>query len=455
MLVNTHVVTFHNWRSRAAAGDWIPGARWRTLGAVYRVTQLTNGLTIATAAMPHMASVSVGVWVGVGSRYEPAPLNGVCHFIEHLLFKGTKRRSASEISQAVEGIGGYLNAFTSEEATCFHARAGHEHFDDLLDVLLDMLLESTFEPVEITKERDVIKEEIAMYLDEPQHQVQELLNATMWPGQPLGRPITGSGRTLDRMARLQLLGYLRGNYVARNTIITAAGRIRHRQVVHAVERYARRFGTATPPRFVPAREVQQEPRIRLLTKKTEQTQIALGIRTCSRQDERRYALRLLNTILGENTSSRLFQRLREDLGLAYSIYSTPSFFGDTGDVVISAGLDAQNLTKALRLILRELRRLRETAPRAAELRRARDYVIGQIDLSLESTESQMNWLGEQLLGYGKILPPAQIKRHLRQVSPGDIRAVARDFLRPERLNLALVSPLADQRAVAKVLTQGE
>jgi predicted Zn-dependent peptidase len=418
---------------------------------MYHVTQLKNGLMVGTAEMPHMMSVSVGVWVGVGSRYEPAPLNGVCHFIEHLLFKGTKKRSAKEISQAVEGIGGYLNAFTSEEATCFHARAGYDRFDELLDVLLDMLLDSTFDPAEIRKEREVIKEEIAMYLDEPQHQVQELLNATLWPAQPLGRPITGSGRTLDTMARPHLLGYLRGNYVAGNTVITAAGRLKHGQVVRAVERYARRFRSAAPPRFAPARDGQREPRIRLFTKKTEQTQIALGIRTCSRRDERRYTLRLLNTILGENTSSRLFQRLREDLGLAYSIYSTPSFFGDTGDLVISAGLDTGNLAKALRLILRELRRLREAAPGAAELRRARDYVIGQIDLGLESTESQMNWLGEQLLAYRKILPPAQIKRRLREVTPGDIRAVAREFLRPERLNLALVSPLASERTVANAL----
>ena len=418
---------------------------------MYHVTRLQNGLTVATAEMPHMMSVSLGVWVGVGSRYEPAPLNGVCHFIEHLLFKGTTRRSARDISQAVEGIGGYLNAFTSEEATCFHARAGHDRFDELLDVLLDMMLNSRFEPAEIAKEREVIKEEIAMYLDEPQHQVQELFNATLWPGQPLGRPITGTARTLNAMARPDLLGYLHSSYVAGNSVITAAGRLTHRGVLRAVERYARRFGTAPPPRFAPARDAQRRPVTHLLTKQTEQTQIALGVRTCSRKDERRYALRLLNTILGENSSSRLFQRLREDLGLAYSIYSTPSFYGDSGDLVIYAGLDTDNLPKALRLILRELRRLRDTPPGAAELRRARDYVTGQIDLSLESTESQMNRLGEQLLGFGRILPAAQIKRRLRRVTPGDIRAAARDFLRPERLNLALVSPLSQDKTVARVM----
>jgi predicted Zn-dependent peptidase len=418
---------------------------------MYGVTPLPNGLTVATAEMPHMLSVSVGLWVGIGSRYEPASLNGVCHFIEHLLFKGTKQRSAEEISQAVEGIGGYLNAFTSEEATCFHARAGHERFEVLLEVLLDMLLNSRFDPSDIAKEREVIREEIAMCLDEPQHYVQELLNATLWPGQPLGRPITGTNRTLDAMTRSHLLGYLRGNYVAGNLLIVAAGRVRHRQVVRAVARYAARFSANARPRFSPARNDQQKPRIRLLTRKTEQTQIALGIRTCSREDDRRYALRLLNVILGENMSSRLFQAVREDRGLAYSIYSTPSFFSDTGDLVISAGLDTDNLPKVLRLVLRELRRMSEAAPSTAELRRARDYVIGQMDLSLESTDYQMNWLGEQMLGYGKIMRPAQLKRRLREVTAREIRAVAHDFFRPERLNLALVSPLASDRPVAKLL----
>src|SRR5215510_5878571 len=191
--------------------------------------------------MPHMASVSLGVWIGAGSRYEPGRFNGVCHFIEHLVFKGTGKRSAKEISEAVEGIGGYLNAFTSEETTCFHARASYEHFEDLLDVLMDMLLDSNFSPSDIAKERDVIKEEVAMYLDQPQHHVQDLLNAMLWPEQPLGRPITGTNRSLDAIQRRHLVGYLQENYVTGSTLIVAAGKLRHRQVVRAVARYAPRF----------------------------------------------------------------------------------------------------------------------------------------------------------------------------------------------------------------------
>ncbi len=420
---------------------------------MYQVTQLENGLTVATARMPHMTSVSVGLWVGVGSRYEPRALNGACHFIEHLLFKGTRKRSAREISQAVEGIGGYLNAFTSEEATCFHARAGHERFEQLLEVLMDMLLHSRFAPADIAKEREVIKEEIAMYLDEPQHQVQELLNATMWPGQPLGRPITGTHRTLDPIKRPDLLGYLRSNYVTGSTVVVASGNITHRQVLRAVVPHARRLPRGSRPTYVAAQAGQREPRLRLFTRQTEQTQLALGIRTCSRHDSRRFPLRLLNTLLGENMSSRLFQVVREDRGLAYSIYSTPSFFDDTGDLVISAGLDTENLAKTLKLVLRELRRLTLTPPGLPELRRARDFVLGQIDLGQESTENQMNWVGEQWIGYGAITTPGGIKRRLARVSPADILAVARAFIRPDRLNLALVSPIKKQAAVQRLFEQ--
>jgi predicted Zn-dependent peptidase len=414
---------------------------------MYRVSQLENGLTVACAEMPHMLSVSVGIWVGVGSRFEPAHLNGACHFIEHMLFKGTKKRTASEISQAVEGIGGYLNAFTSEETTCFHARAGYKRFHEVLDVLMDMLLNSRFASGEITKERTVIKEEMAMYLDEPQHHVQELLNATLWPEQPLGRPITGTPDTLDFLTRSRLLDHLRQNYVSGGIIVVGAGNLTHRQLLKAVKNYASKFRGGKPRNYPVAKNDQCAPRLRLFSKKTEQTQMALGLRTCSRHDERRFAVRLLNTILGENMSSRLFQVLREDRGLVYSVYSTPTFFADTGDLVISAGLDTANLPKVMRLIARELRRLREKPVPVAELRRARDYVLGQIDLGQESTDNQMNWLGEQLLGYGRIFSPEETKRRLATVGSADIRSVADDFFRPSGLNVALVSPLKSERGL--------
>ena len=418
---------------------------------MYQITRLKNGLTIATTEMPHMASVSLGIWVGVGGRYEPAEISGVSHFIEHLLFKGTKKRSAEKISQDVEGIGGYLNAFTSEESTCFYSKARADKFDELLDVLADMFLHSTFAPVEIERERHVIKEEIAMYRDQPQQYVQELLNETIWPDQPLGRSLAGTEKTLDATTRAKILDYQQKNYVTGATIISVAGKLQHKQVVEAVSKFSKYFRVGKRATFIPANNHQAAPRSQLFTKDTEQTQVALGIRGCSRHDERRYAMRLLNTVLGENMSSRLFQTVREKHGLAYSIYSSPSYFDDTGDLVISAGLETKNLEKALKLISHELKQLAQKIISQGELRRARDYVIGQLDMSLESTESQMMWMGEHFLGYGKISSPNEVKARLREVRAGEIRSIARELFRPERLNLALVSPLKKTPALIRIL----
>jgi predicted Zn-dependent peptidase len=426
--------------------------RAKSSASVYKVSRLENGLTVVTAEMPHMTSASIGLWVGVGARYEPAHLNGICHFIEHMVFKGTKQRSARDISQAIEGRGGYLNAFTSEETTCFHARARFEHLPEMLDVLADMLLRPRFSPVDVSKEREVVKEEIASYLDEPQVYVQELLNSTLWPTHPLGRPITGTPETLDGMSRRTMAQYLQSNYVAGSIVVAAAGNLTHGRILKLARRYAPHFTPGNRPVCTPAASNQQAPVIKLLTRKTEQTQMAMGIRTCSRHDPRRYAIRLLNAILGENMSSRLFQVVREDNGLAYSIYSSPSFFSDAGDLVISAGLDTSKVARALRLICLELRRLRDRAPKPDELGRARDYVIGQLELGRESTESQMNWVGEQILAYGDVVPPEAIERRLCRVTPGDIQAAAREFFRPERLNLALISPLKSAQGLEKPMS---
>lgn len=407
---------------------------------MYKVSKLDNQFTIATASMPHMCSASVGLWVGIGSRYEPAHLNGICHFIEHLVFKGTRKRSALEISQSIEGVGGYLNAFTSEDMTCIHARADAAHLRLMTDVLMDMLSEPALRASDLAKEREVIKEEIAMYLDEPQHQVQEELNATLWPNQPLGRSITGTPELLDTIGVSAVRNFLQNNYLCSNMILTAAGDVQHEEMVQLAAGMVKQFRSGTPPTFAPVFNAQNAPSVSALLKKTEQTQIALGIHTCSRFDPRRYAVRILNTILGENMSSRLFQSIREDRGLAYSIYSSPSFFADDGDLVLSAGMDTENCQKVLKLLLLELGKLRKTLVSKRELQQARDYVIGQMKLSLEGTETQMNWMGEQLLGYGRILSAEAVQKQLLAVRAQDVREAARSFFKPERLNLAVISP---------------
>ena len=398
-----------------------------------------------------MASVSLGIWSAVGSRCELAGETGISHFLEHMLFKGTRRRSAAQISQEIEGIGGYINACTSEESTCYYARAHASQAARLMDVLADIYLNPVFDRREITRERRVIKEEIAMTLDQPSHHVLELSDETLWPDQPLGRSIAGNERSLNRTRRSELAGFHTRHYVSGSTVVVAAGDIRHRDLIDLAKRLARHLPDGSRSSWIPAVNGQVRPQIKLFTREMEQTQLALGIRTCSRHDPRRFALRLANVILGENMSSRLFQSIREEHGLAYSIYSTPNFYHDTGSLTIAAGLDTAHTQKALKLTLDELRRLREKPPAAGELRRARDYLIGQLELSLESTESQMNWVGEQLLGFEQIIPPDEIKARLNEIRPGDIRRVARDFFQPERLCLSLVSPLKSNRGLRKLL----
>ena len=406
----------------------------------YQLTELDGGLRVATAPMPHMASVAVGIWVGVGGRYEPAPLSGIAHFIEHMLFKGTTRRSAREISEAVEGIGGYLNAFTSEDNTCFYARAHASRSEILLDVLIDMFRNSRFDPAEINKEREVIKEEYTMYRDQPAQLVQELLNEATWPGQALGRPLTGTPKTIDAIQRADFLRHMRTHYVRGCTVVAAAGAIEHADLVKRVSRRLSDFRPGPRPGFDPAVPAPKAPVLHVHTSETEQTQLALGFRTFSRHDERRFALRLLNAMLGESMSSRLFQSIREDRGLVYSVYSATSFWEDVGDIVISAGLDADKLEKTLQLVAKEIQGLRDKLPGRAEFNRARDYAIGQMELSLEGTENRMMSLGEHVLGYGSVANPDGSKSRLARVTPSELRAVARDVLRLDRLTCALVTP---------------
>lgn len=419
---------------------------------MFRITELPSGVRVATAEMAHMESVSLGVWVGIGGRYEPARLSGASHFIEHLLFKGTSRRSAKQISQTVEGIGGYLNAFTSEETTCYYAKASHAHTDTLLDVLTDMYLHPRFATTDIDKERGVIKEELLMYHDQPDHYVHELLTETLWPEQPLGRSLTGTAKTLDAMDRHALLDFKHKKYIAANTVVAVAGHCRHDDVVPRVEKMLALPRNSRSPAFAPVHERQRTPRLRFYHKNCEQSHLAIGVRGYSRHDSRRYALKALSVILGENMSSRLFQVIRERHGLAYSIQSSTSYFADTGALLISAGLDTKRLQRALALILAELRKLSKQPPSAVELQRAKDYAIGQMRLGLESTANRMMWLGEHLLAYGTIQSPAEVERQIAAVTQGDVQATAADLFRDSRLNVAVITPSKDERGINALLS---
>ena len=413
----------------------------------YRLTKLPNGARIASVEMPDMKSVSIGFWAAIGGRHETARHSGISHFIEHLLFKGTKRRSAKKITESVEGLGGYLNAFTTEDHTCYYAKAGVAHFGELCEVLADMYLRSQFPPAEIEREREVIREEILMYRDQPSQHVQELLTQTMWPQHPLGRPLTGSVETIGSLQRRDFLAFRQAHYNARTTIVTVAGPLPHERVVAELTPHLRQLPAGRTPRYTRARLPKQPARVTVHTQDTEQTHLAMGFHAFGRNDERRYALKLLSVILGENMSSRLFQKLREQRGYCYHVSTSMVALADSGAICISAGLDLAKLKSALQLILRELRGICTKKPGADELRKARDYAIGITLMGLESTTNQIMWMGESLLGYGKILDPSEAERAISAVTAEEVQSVACHCLNRGRLGVAIVGPLKNGAAV--------
>jgi predicted Zn-dependent peptidase len=405
-----------------------------------RRTDLANGVCVVTASIPQVESASVGLWVGVGGRYEAAKDAGVSHFIEHLLFKGTTKRSARDISCAIEGRGGYLNAFTQEESTCFYARVPYDRLKQSFEVLADMHVNSRFDAREIDRERGVIVEEIMMYRDQPQHVVQEMLTAALWQRHPLGTPIIGFPDTLKGLSRERIVGFHARHYVGCRTVAAFAGRVDHDACVAVVQTC---LGHIPRGRRRSCRKVNGsvgQAAFEFACRDIEQAHLALGFRVFGRRDERRYPLKVMSAILGENMSSRLFQVVRERRGLAYSIHSSSHLFDDSGALVISAGLDRRRYVDALRLIVRELDRLRERPVGRAELRRAKDYVIGQLRLGLESTSSQMLWIGDNILSYGEIRSPEVAIEKIAAVSGEDVQMLSRHVLTSAHASLGVISP---------------
>jgi predicted Zn-dependent peptidase len=416
----------------------------------FATEKLPGGGGLAVSEMPQMESVTVGLWLGVGGRHESARLNGVSHFIEHMLFKGTARRTAREISEAVEGVGGYLNAFTGEEMTCYYANASARHVAVLIDVLMDMLLHASFPVAEIARERGVIIEEIRMYEDQSAQVAQEKLTSLMWPDHPLGLPLSGTVKTIDQLRRVDLLGYRRKYYHSGNLWITVAGKTNLAQVKYYLEPLLRKLPAGKAAAFRPASVAHRTPRIAFIRKPVEQTQFALGLRGISRHDPRRFSAHLLSIIMGENMSSRLFQVIREKHGLAYSVSSSTTHLADTGSFVITAGIENGKARKAVKLILLELQQIARRAPSAQEVRRAKEYAIGQMHLGLESTTSQMMWMGEDLLGHGRILDPAKVSGQIEAVTAEEIRLTAEALAVNHRLSLAVVSPEDEIKRLAEV-----
>ncbi len=406
---------------------------------------LGNGICLITESMPQVRSVALGVWLRRGSRHEPADLNGVSHFIEHLVFKGTATRTARDIALSMDSMGGQMDAFTSKEYTCFYAKVLDEHVPEVMDLLSDIVLRPSFEPSELEKERQVIVEEIRMVEDSPEELIYDVFASYFYPGHPLGRPIQGTERTVASLSRRRLLAFFRGAYRPRNILIAAAGNLRHDRVARLVRDSfgpMRRGGPRTRPLSVPRPRYGAVTRVK---KELEQLHIVLGLPGFPENFADRYPLFVLNALLGGTMSSRLFQKIREERGLAYSVYSAVNAFRDTGLMMVYAATSPSRGNEVVRLILDEIRSLRDKGPDPRETEVAKEHLKGSLMLSLESTVSRMSNLARQEIYFGRQFNLGEMIRRIEEVTPESIHRVAWRLFRDGQIAAAAVGRLGRLR----------
>ncbi|MFY1669236.1 M16 family metallopeptidase [Plantactinospora sp. WMMB334] len=418
------------------------------LGGTVRRTVLPSGLRVLTEAIPTMRSVSFGIWVAVGSRDETGTQAGVSHFLEHLLFKGTRKRSALDISAAIEAVGGETNAFTTKEYTCYYARVLDQDLPLAIDVMCDLVADSVLAAADVETERGVILEEIAMHDDEPGDEVHDLLARAVYGDHPLGRLISGTEETVSPMSRRQIQSFYRRRYAAPSIVVAAAGNLEHGEVVKLVRQALRDTSLegepAAPAPLRPAdsRVRTVRPRSLVEQKETEQAHVVLGCPGIGRLDERRFALGVLNNVLGGGMSSRLFQEIRERRGLAYSVYSYSSQYADTGLFAVYAGCAPGKVEEVLELIRAELAEVAAHGITDAELARGKGMAKGSYVLNLEDTGSRMSRLAKGELLFGDLLPVDELLVRVDAVGPDEVNALAADLLaRP--MSLAVVGPFGD------------
>jgi predicted Zn-dependent peptidase len=408
-----------------------------------RKTTLPNGLVVLTESIPHHRSVSMGAWINSGSRDEMPAINGVSHFVEHMVFKGTTSRSARQIAREVDTIGGNLDAFTGKESVCFNIKVLDEHITPALDVLADLVLNPTFTPEEIEREKGVILEEIKMDEDNPDYLVTELFTQNFWKGDALGRPILGTKKTVSSFEQQTVVDYYREQFTPRNIVFSAAGNLDHESFVAQVEQHFGQLAPSVSTPFPPPSPAAI-PHITLRRKKSlEQVQLVLGVPAPHVAHPDRYAIYLLNSILGGGMSSRLFQTIREDRGLAYSIFSEMSPFRDTGSLCIYAGVAVDKTQETIRLTMEELTRLKQQMVSDSELKRAKDQLKSNIVLGLESSSSRMANLARQQMYFGRFFGVEEITREIEAVSPADVQRLANELFRPEAMALTLLGNLGE------------
>jgi predicted Zn-dependent peptidase len=411
---------------------------------------LPNGLMVITEAMPAVRSVSIGVWLRVGSRQESEAENGLTHFIEHMVFKGTGKRSAEEIAKAADAIGGHLDAFTSKEYTSFSIKVLDEHLTRAFDILADLVRRPLFRAQDISKEGRVVQEEIRMVEDIPDDLVHEMFTQRYWRGHALGRPILGVRRTVRSFDRRRVLGFYRRHYTPANLLVTAAGHLDHRRILDLADQAFGDLpaGSAAPPQAPPL----PHPHLCYRRKKElEQAHLCVGTEACAYADPKRYAMHILNAVLGGGMSSRLFQNIREKRGLAYSVFSAINCHRDAGCLTVYAGIAAANLRQTLELILQEFSRLKSEPIPTEEFQRAKDYLKGATLLALESTGSRMSSLARHELYYRRHISLDEIEAAVDAVTQDQVLAIARQAFRPEALAATVLSPRPDFRLTRRDL----
>ena len=413
-------------------------------------SSLENGVRILTKTMPHTRSVSMGVWVSVGARDESASESGLSHMIEHMIFKGTQKRSAFQIAKQFDAIGGHTNAFTSFENTCYHARVMDAHLDTMVDILTDIFLNSAFNEDEIEKERPVIFQEIGMVEDNPEEYVHVLSGQGYWGDNPLGRSILGTREDILKYNSATLKTFFRHFYQPEHIVISVAGNVNHDRIVDLVGSQFENITTGR--RFDERITPEGNPLFQLHYRDLEQAHICLGTSGIAITDPRRYAFSLLNTIFGGNMSSRLFQNIRERRGLAYSVYSYISSFEDTGMFGAYAGVSPANALETTRLMVAELKKLKTERVEATELDDAKNYTKGNLLLASESVDNQMVRLAQNEINFGRQIPLQEVVDQVESICEDDLINLADSLIQEDRLALTVLGPVEDETQFKNSLT---
>lgn len=414
---------------------------------MYLIDKLDNGIRVVMEKIPYVNSVSIGIIINNGSIKEDKHNNGISHFIEHMLFKGTKKRTAKDIAEAIDNIGGQLNAFTSKESTCYYAKVLYNHIDIAIDVLGDMLTNSIFSESDIEKEKAVIIEEINMYLDSPEDMVNDLLNEIMFENTSLGRPILGTEETIKNLSREKIIDYFINNYRPENIVISLAGNINTKEVFKMLNYHFDNFNNSNKKIYEINSIYNFTNKIKGINKNTEQLNFCIGMEGVPVTSEYVEGLLVLNNIFGGSMSSRLFQKIREDLGLAYAVESYPSSYKDIGILTIYAGLHPSQLLKTVKHIENEMNDIRNNIISKDELDKSKEQLKGSYVLGMEGTFSRMYEIGKSLSIFNMVQSPDEVLNKIDKVSVNNIKEIISIIFNREKINIAYVGDIENQNII--------